>query len=100
MHRKLPNQTVVVEFTGKNRNGVSKKDPANPKPYWIMEAYAQFPGSLYPQACEFFTTDAAAVKAAGFFEIPLAFPIKDGRASVEMDLSAATPLQTKTAAVA
>lgn len=92
MHKQSPNQLVVVEFTGKSRNGVSKKDPAAPKPYWILEAYAQFPGSLYPQACEFFTFDAAAVKPAGFYEIPLAFPIKDGRASVEMDLTAARPL--------
>lgn len=97
MHKPAAALSVVVEFTGKHRAGTSNKGAA-PRPFWILEAYAQYPGQRYPQACEFFTFDSAQLKEAGFYEIPLVFSIKDGRAVCELDLSAARPVQTRAAA--
>lgn len=92
MHKSLPPQSVVVEFTGKSRQGVSTKG-GTPKPYWIMEAFAQFPGERYPQAFEVFTFDASQVKPEGFYDVPVVFVRKDGRNALDLDYSAARPAQ-------
>lgn len=96
MHKLSPRLGVVVEFTGESRTGVSTKS-GTPKPFWILEAFAQFPGERYPQAFEVFTFDAAQVKPAGFYEVPVVFTRKDGRPAQDLDYSAARPVQAPAA---
>lgn len=96
MHKPSSSLQVVVEFTGKSRSGVSQKS-GTPRPFWIMEAFAQFPGERYPQAFEVFTFDAAELKQAGFYEIPLVFTRKDNRPAQDLDFSAARPVQAAAA---
>jgi hypothetical protein len=91
MHKQAEHLSVHVEFTGKTKNGVSTKS-GTAKPWWIMEAYAQFPGERYPQALEVFTFDAQQVRTAGFYEVPVAFKRDDGRVSMELDYLAARPV--------
>lgn len=83
--------TLQVEFTGHQRQGVSNKG-ASPRPYWILQAFAQLPGIKYPQAIELFTFDAAQVKPAGIYTVPLVASVKDNRPAFELDLSAAQPV--------
>ncbi|MNF86484.1 hypothetical protein D3C84_689220 [compost metagenome] len=97
MHKVTSKLAVVVEFTGTARTGVSTKSGI-PKPFWILEAFAQFPGERYPQAFEVFTFDAAQVKPAGFYEVPVVFTRKDGRPAQDLDYSAARPVQPPVAA--
>ena len=96
MHKALPAQSAIVEFTGKNRPGVSNKGPT-PKPYWIIEAFAQFPGERYPQAFEIFTFDQSVVKPEGFYEVPAVYTRKEGRLALDLDYAAARPLPAQTA---
>src|SRR3990167_1951028 len=90
MHKLAPSYSVLVEYTGNASSGVSTKS-GTPKPFWIIEAFAQFPGERYPQAFEIFTFDHAQVKPAGFFEIPVVFTRKDGRPALDLDYAAARP---------
>lgn len=87
---------LQVEFTGQNRSGTSNKGP-QPRPYWILGAFAQLPGIKYPQAIELFTFDVANVKAPGAYLIPLIASVKDNRPAFELDLSAAEPVQVASA---
>lgn len=96
MHKLAPLTFVPVEYTGAARPGVSTKS-GTPKPFWIIEAFAQFPGERYPQAFEIFTFDHAQVKPAGFYEVPVVFTRKDGRPALDLDFSAARPLQAQKA---
>jgi hypothetical protein len=91
MHKPAPASSVTVEYTGAARAGVSTKS-GTPKPFWIIEAFAQFPGERYPQAFEIFTFDHAQVKPAGFFEVPVTFTRKDGRPAMDFDYLAARPV--------
>lgn len=83
--------TLQVEFTGHNRSGTSNKS-GQPRPYWIMGAFAQLPGIKYPQAIELFTFDVAHVKPAGVYSVPLLASVKDNRPAFELDLAAAQPV--------
>lgn len=96
MHKQSDHLSVNVEFTGKAKNGVSTKS-GSAKPFWIMEAFAQFPGERYPQALEVFTFDPQQVKTAGFYDVPVAFKRDDGRVSMELDYSAARPVSASPA---
>jgi hypothetical protein len=96
MHKPSPSHVVVVEYTGNARTGVSTKS-GTPKPFWIIEAFAQFPGERYPQAFEIFTFDPVQVKPAGFFEVPVVFARKEGRPALDLDYVAARPIAAPTA---
>ncbi|RFF52931.1 propanediol utilization protein [Xanthomonas campestris] len=80
-----PAFSIDIEFTGANKNGVSKSG----KPYWVLGAFAHLPGIKHPQMYELFTMDPAALKAPGTYRVPLISSIKEGRLSFEPDLSAA-----------
>lgn len=80
-----PALSINIEFTGANRNGVSKGGKA----YWVLGAFAHLPGVKYPQIMELFTMDAAALKAPGTYLVPLISSIKEGRLAFEPDLTAA-----------
>lgn len=98
MHKSSPALSVIAEFTGQARPGVSNKTGVA-KPFWVMEAYAQFPGERYPQAFEVFTFDPSQVKPAGFYDVPLVFTRKDNRPAQELDFLAARPLPVASARV-
>lgn len=89
--------SLRVEFTGENRTVVSNKNPASPKTFFILGAYAELPGKKYPQAIELFCGDPLHIKPAGVFMVPLIATVKDNRPFFELDLSAATPVQKATA---
>lgn len=91
--------SLRIEFTGENRTVVSNKNPASPKTFYILGAYAELPGKKYPQAIELFCGNPADIKPAGVFMVPLVASVKDNRPFFELDLSAAVPAQ-KTAAAA
>lgn len=85
MSQAQPPLSITIEFTGANRNGVSKGG----KPYWILGAFAHLPGVKYPQTMELFTMDAGSLKAPGTYLVPLISSIKEGRLAFEPDLMAA-----------
>lgn len=85
--------SLKIEFTGENRTVTSRKNPAAPKTFHILGAYAELPGKKYPQAIELFCGDPAHIKPAGVYLVPLIASVKDNRPSFELDLSAATPVQ-------
>jgi len=89
--------SLLVELTGKNRQGVSTKS-GSPRPWFAIGAFATLPGVKYPQAIELFTFDASAVKPAGVYSIPLIATVKDGRPAFDLDLSAAQPVQSRASA--
>lgn len=91
MSHAAQNINLQVEFTGVQRQGVSNKGQT-PRPYWILQAFAQLPGIKYPQAIELFTFDATQVKPAGVYSIPLVASVKDNRPAFDLDLSAAQPV--------
>lgn len=85
--------SLRVEFTGENRTVVSNKNPASPKTFYILGAYAELPGKKYPQAIEIFCADPAHIKGAGVYMVPLVASVKDNRPTFVLDLSAATVAQ-------
>ena len=68
---------------------------ATPRPWFAIGAFATLPGVKYPQAIELFTFDAASVKPAGLYSIPMVATVKDGRPAFDLDLSAAQPVVNK-----
>jgi|TARA_Y100000996_G_scaffold407340_1_gene384832 hypothetical protein len=86
--------SLQIELTGKNRSGVSSKS-GTPRPWFAIGAFATLPGVKYPQAIELFTFDAASVKPAGLYSIPMVATVKDGRPAFDLDLSAAQPVVNK-----
>lgn len=85
--------SLKIEFTGENRAVVSNKNPAAPKTFYILGAYAELPGKKYPQAIEIFCGNPADIKPAGVYMVPLIATVKDNRPAFELDISAATPVQ-------
>jgi len=89
--------SVLVKIVSTEKK-TSNKNPAAPKSFWITSAYVDAPGMLFPQATEIFVGDAENILAPGDYSVPLKFPIKDNRLSVELDFSAARPVTAKAAA--
>jgi hypothetical protein len=85
--------SLKIEFTGENRTVISNKNPASPKTFFILGAYAELPGKKYPQAIEIFCGKAEDIKPAGVYMVPLVASVKDNRPSFELDISAAVPAQ-------
>lgn len=90
--------TVRVELNGQNKQGMSMKNPAQPKFYCLMGGYITLPGIAYPQATQIYVGDPSQVKAIGHYEVPLAFSIEDGRPACQLDFSRAQPVQAPAAA--
>lgn len=82
--------SVLVKIVGTEKK-ISNKTPGAPKSFWITSAYVDAPGMLFPQATEIFVGDAENILAPGDYTVPLKFPVKDNRLSVELDFSAARP---------
>lgn len=80
---------INVEFTGENRQGISKGG----KPFFVLGAFASLPGVKYPQAMEIFTMDPSQVKMPGAYQVPLITSVKEGRLAIDLDLPAAQPVQ-------
>jgi hypothetical protein len=83
--------SVLVKIVGTEKK-TSNKNPVAPKNFWITSAYVDAPGMLFPQATEIFVGDAENILAPGDYTVPLKFPVKDNRLSVELDFSAARPV--------
>lgn len=87
--------SVTVKIVGSEKK-ISNKNPAAPRAYWISKAYVDAPGMLFPQAIETMVFDAENLLAPGDYTVPMSFPVKDNRLSVQLDYSAARPVVLNT----
>jgi hypothetical protein len=89
---------IQVETTGESRTVTSTKNPASPRTFYILSAYALLPGVKYPQAIELFISDPSHLKPAGNYLVPVNASVKDNRVHFELDFGLAQVAQSKQAA--
>lgn len=90
---------VLIETMGKvTKSGIGAKSQ---KPYIMVEAYAHIPESQYPQLFEYYAASQQEILPPGFYEVPVAISIRDGRFNFFTDFQKAArvnpPAQAKQA---